>query len=58
MGLMDFSVIYRLRDAANEQEAELNLRIKELEIENFELADIKGLLAHGVSLSLRMPKQY
>ena len=32
----------RLRDVTNEQEAELMLKVKELEMENYELADIKG----------------
>lgn len=32
----------RLRDVTNEQEAELMLKVKELEMENYELAEIKG----------------
>ncbi|KAI7878238.1 hypothetical protein K492DRAFT_133006 [Lichtheimia hyalospora FSU 10163] len=33
--------LIRLRDVTNEQEAELMLKVKELEMENYELADIK-----------------
>lgn len=35
-------IYQRLRDVTNEQEAELNQKIKELEEENYELSEIKG----------------
>jgi hypothetical protein len=35
-------LIFRLRDAATEKEAELSDRVKELERDCFELGDIKG----------------
>lgn len=38
--------LMRLRDATQEQEAELNRKIKALEKENYELEDYKGNIMH------------